>query len=74
MFKDGIEGEKYMVYYKSYRTIDGKPRWVIEDDNGNIDKNPTKEQLKIAIICGWNPRRNMIVDRKCCKCGSDEKL
>jgi hypothetical protein len=59
-----------MVYYKSYRIVDGKPRWVIEDENGNIDKNPTNDQLKIAIICGWNPRRNMIVDRKCCKCGS----
>lgn len=33
--------------YKSYRIIDGKPRWIIVDENGNIvNKNPTKEELK----------------------------
>ena len=35
-----------MVYYKSYRIVDGKPKWVIEDENGSVDKNPTNEQLK----------------------------
>lgn len=36
-----------MIYYKSYRIIDGKPRWVIIDDNGNIiNKNPAKGELK----------------------------
>lgn len=33
--------------YKSNRIIDGKPKWVIVDDNGNIiDRDPDKEQLK----------------------------
>lgn len=36
-----------MTYYKSWRIIDRKPRWIIVDDNGNItNKNPTKEELK----------------------------
>ncbi len=35
------------IYYKSHRIIDGKPRLVIVDDNGNItDKNPDKKILK----------------------------
>jgi len=34
-------------YYKSYRIIDGKPRWVIVDNTGNIiNRNPSKEELK----------------------------
>lgn len=61
-----------MVYYKSYRIVDGKAKWVIEDENGGINKSPTKEQLKVAIICGWNPRKNVITNRKCCKCGRSE--
>lgn len=51
-----------MVYYKSYRIVDGKPRWVIEDEDGNINKSPTKEQLSLAIL-GEPPK-------KCCICGS----
>lgn len=36
-----------MTYYKSYRIIDGKPRWVIVDEAGNIiNRNPSKEELK----------------------------
>lgn len=36
-----------MICYKSYRIIDGKPKWVIEDENRNIvDKDPINEQLK----------------------------
>lgn len=36
-----------MAYYKSYRIIDGKPRWLIEDENGNIiNRNPCKGELK----------------------------
>lgn len=33
--------------YKSYRIVDGKPRWVIVDDNGKIsNNNPLKGELK----------------------------
>lgn len=33
--------------YKSYRIIDGRPRWVIIDENGKIvNRCPTKEELK----------------------------
>lgn len=33
--------------YKSYRLIDGKGKWVIVDENGNIiNKSPGKEELK----------------------------
>lgn len=33
--------------YKSYRIINGKPRWVIVDENGNIvNRNPTEDELK----------------------------
>lgn len=43
----GVEGEKYMVYYKSCRIVDGKPRWVIVDGRDNIvDRNPCKRELK----------------------------
>lgn len=36
-----------MKRYKSYRIIDGKPKWVILDDNMNIvDKDPSKAELK----------------------------
>lgn len=33
--------------YKGYRIIDGKARWVIITENGEIiNRNPTKEELK----------------------------
>lgn len=36
-----------MMQYKSYRIVDGKPRWVIVDENGKIiHKEPSKEDLK----------------------------
>ncbi len=36
-----------MKYYKSVRLVDGKPRWVIVDENDNIvNKNPSKDELK----------------------------
>lgn len=35
-----------MVYYKSYRIVDRKPRWVIEDEKGNIGKNPTNDSSR----------------------------
>ncbi len=34
-------------YYKAYRIIDGKPRFVIVNESGNvINRSPTKEELK----------------------------
>lgn len=57
-----------MVYYKLYRIIDGKPRWVIEDEDGNINKSPTKELLKECVLD--NRRKTKIQkDRKCGRCG-----
>lgn len=58
-----------MVYYKSYRIVDGKPRWVIEDEDGNINKSPTKEQLNTAFL---DNGRKKILDRRCCICGSND--
>lgn len=38
---------KNMTEYKSVRLIDGKPRKVIVDENGNIvNRNPNKDELK----------------------------
>lgn len=40
-----------VVYYKSYRYIDGNARWIVTDEYNNIiDKSPTREMLKIAEI------------------------
>ena len=36
-----------MITYKSNRIIDGKPRWIIVNEKGNIiNKSPKKEELK----------------------------
>lgn len=36
-----------MTKYKSYRIINGKPKWIISDKNGSIvNKEPNKEDLK----------------------------
>lgn len=36
-----------MTNYKSYRIIDGKPKWTIVDEYGKIvNKDPSKEELK----------------------------
>jgi len=36
-----------MTEYKSYRFIDGKARWIIVDENGNIiNIDPSKDELK----------------------------
>lgn len=53
-----------VVYYKSVRFINGKSIWVVEDEEGNINKDPTKEQLTIAIA----DKRTKIIRRKCCVC------
>jgi hypothetical protein len=38
-----------MKYYKSYRIVDGKPRWIIIDENGKIvNRNPSKDELKLV--------------------------
>lgn len=57
-----------MVHYKSYRIVDGKARWVVIDDNGNIiDKSPTKKKINDAIL---EMEKNILV-RRCCVCGGD---
>lgn len=38
-----------MIYYKSLRLINGKPKWAISDENYNIVQNPTKEQVDLSI-------------------------
>lgn len=38
-----------MLYYKSYRIIEGKTKLVFFDENENIIERPTKEQMNIAI-------------------------
>lgn len=59
-----------MVYYKSVRYIDGRMTWVIEDDHGNINKSPTKDQLNVSILD--DKKRTQFKGRKCCECGSYE--
>lgn len=50
-----LHGKKEDLY-KSYRIIDGKTKWVIVDNNGNIiDKNPKKEQIEVAKNFKYNP-------------------
>lgn len=40
-----------MTYYKSYRIIDGKPRWVIVDENRKIiNRIPSKEVITTKTI------------------------
>lgn len=37
-----------MTYYKSYRIIEGKGKWVVVNENGRIiNKNAKKEELKL---------------------------
>lgn len=61
-------GGRYMLTYKSYRIIDGRPRWVILDKDGNIfNRNPTKEQIKLSANKKFIPK----AQRVCCICGSD---
>lgn len=60
-----------MTYYKSARYIDGKTRIVITDENGNIiDKNPVKEQIKLAIPDKKRKSKGELENRICCICGS----
>lgn len=59
-----------MVYYKSYRIIDGKPKLVITDEDGNIIKNHTKEQKKEAILEDHDMYKGKM-SRICCRCGID---
>lgn len=57
-----------MVYYKSYRIIDEKPKLVIIDEEGNIIKNPTNKQKKEAIL---EETKGRIEGRTCCRCSID---
>lgn len=48
-----------MTEYKSYRIVDGKPRWVIVDEDGKIvNINPSKEELKDLEIEKYKQKRN----------------
>lgn len=52
------------MYYKSTRFIGDKLKWVIEDEYGNINKSPTKDELKLAVI--GNP------SKICCICSNSK--
>lgn len=59
-----------MIHYKSYRIINGKPKWVIIDEDDNIINDPIDEQRKMAILeDSVSYRRNKFKGRKCCVCG-----
>lgn len=51
-----------MTNYKYVCNINGKIKWFIEDEYGNINKNPTREELKLSIF--GNKKREK---RACCK-------
>lgn len=57
------------TYYRSYRIVGGKPKWVLIDECNNIiEHNPTKEQINLSIDERYIPKSS----RMCCKCGKDE--
>lgn len=67
-------------YYKSKRTVDGKPPiWVIVDENGKVvNKNPSKEELKglqkeLRTPQDTKKRHKKYCDR-CKEYGKDTKL
>lgn len=51
-----------MLYYKSLRLANGKPKWAVKDENYYIIQNPTKDQIESAIDEKYRPK-------KCCICG-----
>lgn len=53
-----------MIYYKSLRLVNGKPKWIVIDEDYNIIVSPTRQQIKTAIL-GDPPKR-------CCTCGGKE--
>lgn len=56
--------------YKSYRIIDGKSKWVVVDDGGNIiNKDPCNEELKILEVEKKSGYRKYIGKYECCVCG-----
>lgn len=66
-----------MTYYKSVRFINGKLKLIIIDDNGNIIKSPTKEQISVAILEDIDSyRKDKSIQkskgRKCCVCGNND--
>lgn len=54
-----------MIYYKSLRLVNGKPKWMLKDENYDIIKSPTKDQIKSALFEEDRPKR-------CCICGGYE--
>lgn len=68
-----------VVYYKSVRYIDGKLKKVIADESGDVVKNPTKEQIEMAILensdhykrIKYKRRGYKYKGRECCKCKID---
>lgn len=59
-----------MLYYRPVRFVNGMLRRVITDEDGNIIKDPTDEQLRLAIL--GEPKIDMLKGRKCCECGSSK--
>lgn len=59
--------------FKSLRIIDGRPKWVLINENGDIvNRNPTKEQIENAKFEYSNFYRiHRFKGRKCRKCGND---
>lgn len=54
---------KDMTLYKAYTIIDGKPRWIITDENGNIiNSNPNNKELRSAHI--QNSRKKRFSDKE----------
>jgi hypothetical protein len=49
------------IYYRSYHIVDNKPKWVITNEDGNIIRNPTKEQRKLAVL----DKKNKLKGRIC---------
>jgi hypothetical protein len=54
-----------MIYYKSWRYIDGKPKWVVVDKYGKTtNKNPGKKELKDLEIERRANRRQLYSDKE----------
>lgn len=64
--KTYIKGdEKILICYKSLRLVNGKPKWILKDENYDIIKSPTMGQIKSSLFEEDRPKR-------CCICGGYE--
>ena len=61
------------IYYKSVRLVNGKLTRTITNENDNIIRNSTDEQINTAVPDSiMQIRKNKFEGRKCCACGGTD--